>query len=115
MKWKLHPKSEDITTSLPLTLDILEWEGKPRVILDGTGELSLKAQKDGTLKSEFYVYIPGSYRVKLIDSAGTSELEFYAKEHRYLDFGEEFGFFFVLFLIVMGGIILWTAKLMKNN
>ncbi len=113
MKWTLYPKNKDLTTSLPMSVEIEEWDGTPKVHLKGVGDLHLR--KTGTkLRTEFYVALPGTYELTVKDSSHSQSLNLDVKEHRYLDFGNEFGFFLVLFLLTMGGIILWTRKIMTK-
>lgn len=113
MKWTLYPKNKDLTTSLPMSVEISEWEGRPEVHLKGVGDLKLR--KIGTkLRTDFYVAMPGSYQLTVRDASHEQSLNLEVSEHRYLDFGNEFGFFLVLFLLTMGGIILWTRKIMMK-
>lgn len=115
MKWTFHPINKEITTSLPLNVEVSDWQGTPKLFLEGVGELQLKNTRPGVLRSDFYVYLPGTYKITLKDLNHTYEYSFHVKEHHYLDFTEEFGAFFMLFLFVMGGIILWTRKIMKSK
>lgn len=114
MKWTLYPKNKDLTTSLPLSLEITEWKGSPKVTLEGVGELKLKPF-EGKLKTDFYLALPGKYSLEIKDSLSSEVTELNIEEHRYLDFTNEFGFFLILFLFVMGGIIIWTRKIMKKK
>lgn len=114
MKWTLHPENKDLTTTLPLSVTLSEWQGKPRVILEGAGELELKPQGKN-LVSEFYFALPGQYTLEIKDEGHHEIIELQIKEHRYLNFTSEFGFFFILFLFVMGGIFLWTKKIMQKK
>lgn len=113
MKWTLHPKSEGITTTLPMSIELEGWSGTPRVYISGLGELNLVPVK-GKLRSEFYFTLPGTYRLEVKDKETLIVTDLVVEEHQYLDFKNEFGFFFILFLIVMGGIILWTKKIMQK-
>lgn len=113
MKWKLHPENEEITTTLPLTIEVHAWKGKPRVFVHGLGNLELKKQ-GANLKTEFYFTLPGKYRIDVRDSVSHHTMDLEVKEHQYLSFNGEFGFFFILFLVVMGGIVLWTRKIMHK-
>lgn len=113
MKWTLYPKNKDLTTSLPMSVEVTEWEGTPKVRLDGVGELKLR-KVGPILRTDFYVALPGNYQLTVKDGASQQSINLDVKEHRYLDFGNEFGFFLVLFLLTMGGIILWTRKIMMK-
>ncbi|MFP5384744.1 MAG: hypothetical protein ACLGHN_01605 [Bacteriovoracia bacterium] len=111
MKWTLYPENKDLTTTLPLSVEIEQWEGKPSVKVEGLGELKLKEQNN-KMRSEFYFTLPGKYKIEIKDRVSTEVKVLTVSEHQYLNFTNEFGFFFVLFLIVMGGIVLWTRKIM---
>lgn len=113
MKWTLYPKNKDFTTSLPMSVEVTEWEGSPQVHMKGVGELKLR-KVGSILRTDFYVALPGQYQLTVKDASHQQSLNLDVKEHRYLDFGNEFGFFLVLFLITMGGIILWTRKIMMK-
>ncbi len=112
MKWTLTPTNKELTTGLPIQVEISEYVGTPKVRLHGVGELILKPHGK-SLRTEFYVKLPGKYHLEVRDAKNQDGLELDIKEHRYLDFTSEFGFFFVLFLFVMGGIVLWTRKIMN--
>lgn len=114
MKWKLHPENKKLTTTLPMSLEVHEWEGQPRIRIDNMGELKLKAHGK-ILKTDFYFTLPGEYRIEIRDEVNQHEMRVQVLEHQYLDFSREFGFFFILFLIVMGGIIIWTRKIMQKE
>jgi hypothetical protein len=115
MKWTFHPKNSELTTSLPMSVEVLEYSGKASAHLSGIGPLELKRSPQGGLKADFYVTLPGTYVLELRDDNGVVSKELLIAQHNYLDFGNEFGTFFVLFLFVMGGIILWTRRIMQNK
>jgi hypothetical protein len=114
MKWTLFPKNENLTTSLPITIEIEEWQGKAKVHLESVGELQLRPAGD-KLKTEFYVTLPGEYKLTISDSYNTSTHTLQIEQHQYLNFSNEFGIFGLLFLLVMGGIILWTRRIMLKK
>lgn len=113
MKWTLFPESEEVSTGLPMHLEISEWDGNVEVHLERVGQLKLKPAQD-KLRTEFYFTLPGEYKLEIRDSKTAAGFILTVKEHQYLDFSSEFGFFLVLFVFVMGGIILWTKKIMKR-
>lgn len=113
MKWTIYPENSEITTSLPLTIEISGHQGTVNVSVDRLGELKLK-KENNKLTSQFYFTLPGEYKVKVKDSISSEVRVIKVAEHKYLDFGNEFGFFLILFLIVMGGIVLWTRKIMQK-
>lgn len=115
MKWTFHPESEDLTTTLPLSVEISDFEGSPRAHLEGVGELDLKKVAGDKYRADFYVSLPGNYKLTVSDARYSSQRELVIAEHQYLDFTNEFGAFFLLFLCVMGGVILWTRKIMKQK
>lgn len=115
MNWTFHPTNKEITTSLPLSVEVRNWKGRPRVILDGVGDLELKGTPQGAMKADFYLTLPGTYKVTIQDSGSKDFYQFQVKQHHYLDFSNEFGFFFILFLFVMGGIVLWVRQIMKKK
>lgn len=115
MNWTFHPKNKELTTSLPLSVEINNWQGTPRVILEGVGDLELKPISNGVLKTDFYLTLPGTYRLQLLDANSSYAYEFSIKQHTYLDFTNEFGFFLALFIVAMGGIVLWVKKIMKKK
>jgi hypothetical protein len=115
MKWTFHPKNKHLTTSLPMSVEISEFSGKPSVSLSGVGSLELKPVPNGGMKADFYVTLPGNYTLTVKDSNSSASQELEIAQHTYLDFGNEFGTFFVLFLFVMGGIVLWTRKIMQKK
>jgi hypothetical protein len=114
MKWTFHPANKELTTSLPLEVVLSDWQGTPRVSVDRLGEIPLTPEGQ-KLVARFYVVMPGRYEVRISD--GTSVVAVHPIEvaqHTYLDFTNEFGFFFILFLFVMGGIALWTITIMRR-
>lgn len=114
MNWTFHPKNEDLTTSLPLSVEITKWEGEAQVLVEGIGPLELRPSPHG-LKADFYFTLPGTYTLTVKDAHHTEVRELMVEQHNYLNFVTEFGTFFVLFLFVMGGIVLWTRRIMKNK
>lgn len=115
MNWTFHPTNKAITTSLPLSIEVSDWKGTPRVILEGVGDLELKRIPEGAMKADFYLTLPGTYKVLIQDSVVKESYEFQVIQHNYLDFSREFGFFFILFLFVMGGIVIWVRQIMKKK
>lgn len=111
MKWTIYPENKEFTTSLPLTIEISDYRGEPEVTVEKLGELKLNRQAD-KLEARFYFTLPGEYKLQVTDSNSKEVRVLHVSEHKYLDFGNEFGFFLILFLFVMGGIILWTRKIM---
>lgn len=115
MNWTFHPTTEDLTTSLPMEIEVSDYAGTPRVNISGLGEMQLKSSGPQKMKTQFYFVLPGSYRIEVRDAQTVAVKEISVREHTYLDFVNEFGAFFVLFLIVMGGIVLWTRRIMKSR
>lgn len=111
MRWEIFPKNEKLTTTLPMSLEIYEWKEQPHVYLEGVGELVLKGD-GGKLKTDFYFIAPGRYQLTVQDGLVIEQRVLDIEEHQYLSFTNEFGFFLLLFLFVMGGIVLWTKKIM---
>jgi hypothetical protein len=114
MNWTFHPKNKDLTTSLPLSVELTHWEGNPKVLVKELGELELKPHGKN-LKADFYLTLPGTYTIVVKDSISVNQEIIEVKQHTYLDFKNEFGIFLLLFLIVMGGIVLWTYKIMNKK
>lgn len=114
MKWTFHPTTKQLTTSLPLSVEVEDARGKPSISLSQVGELELKPFKNG-FKADFYVKLPGTYYLTIKDKYESSTMTLIVEEHTYLDFQNEFGSFFILFVAVMGGIVLWTRKIMKKK
>jgi hypothetical protein len=98
-----------------MSVEVWDFVGKPSVNLSGIGALELKSRPNGVMRTDFYVSLPGTYTLTIKDSNSSASHELEIAQHTYLDFGKEFGTFFVLFLIVMGGIILWTMKIMQKK
>jgi hypothetical protein len=115
MNWIFHPKNKEITTSLPMSVEVWDYTGTPSVTLSGVGKLELKPTTQGKLKTDFYVTLPGEYKLQIKDSVSQVDFPILVAQHQYLDFKNEFGVFFILFLFVMGGIIIWTSKIMKKK
>lgn len=115
MKWTFHPENEELTTSLPMSVEIREFKGKPEVLIREIGSLELKKMKEGGLRSEFYVSLPGKYVLEVRDAERFFQRELEIKQHVYLKFNKEFGSFSIIFLFVMGGVVLWTRRIMKNK
>lgn len=113
MKWTFHPTNKKLTTSLPLSIEVEGFSGEPTVTLSEVGRLELKKVSEGKLRSDFYVGLEGKYILTVKDSKETVHIPLDIAQHRYINFTNEFGSFFLLFLVVMGGIILWTRKIMK--
>lgn len=114
VKWTLFPKNKAITTSLPMSVEVTEWVGRPKVYIQGMGEMSLKKTPQG-MKADFYMTLPGEYKLTVSDSSNSFEQILKVDEHQYLNFSQEFGFFFILFLFVMLGVIVWCAKIMRKK
>ncbi len=115
MKWKFYPTNKDLTTSLPMFVELSEVQGKAKVHLSRVGDLNLVKTKHGDLKAEFYVTLPGQYQLEMSDATTRYTHSIEVLQHSYLKFNEEFGFFLILFTLAMGGIILWTHKIMKKS
>ena len=77
--------------------------------------MKVLANKTGGFKSEFYFTLPSTYHVEVRGDQEIQNLDLLVEQHTFLDFQNEFGIFSLLFLIVMGGIILWTRKIMKKK
>lgn len=114
MMWIFHPKGE-LRTTVPMSLEISGYAGVPKVVLEGVGDLDLQASGRDSLKAHFYVTLPGKYRLIMSDRQSNSSYEFFVHEQKYLDFKSEFGIFFILFILVMGGLFLWVRKIMKRK
>ena len=112
MNYSINPQS-DLTTSIPITIEVKNFEHKPKLKVDGIGDIELKGQK--VKSAQIYFRLPGEYRVTIQDGSTIKHEVLNVSQHEYLDFKNEFGFFFILFLIVMGGVVLWTRKIMKNK
>lgn len=111
MNYEIYPKNEKFSTSLPITIEV---EGKgPRLDIEGIGRIDLKGGQKKT--AQIYFRLPGHYKLIFKDGEEVREEVITVYQHEYLDFKNEFGFFSLLFLIVMGGIILWTRKIMKKR
>lgn len=107
--------NKKLTTSLPLSIEIEDFVGEPTVTLSDVGRLELKKVSEGKLRSNFYVGLEGHYTLTIKDSKEVVSIPLNIAQHRYINFTNEFGSFFLLFLVVMGGIILWTRKIMRNK
>lgn len=114
MKWKFYPTNKELTTSLPMFVELTDIDGKAKVHLSTIGDLNLVKTNKGSLKAEFYVSLPGKYVLQMSDASTRYTHEIDVTQHTFLRFNEEFGFFLILFALMMGGIILWTRKLMKK-
>lgn len=114
MKWTFHPTNKDLTTSVPLSVEISEWEGNPKVKVSQIGELELKKSKSG-LRADFHLTLPGEYQIEVTDALVKDSLSIKVAQHDYLNFSREFGSFGLLFILVMGGIIIWTKKIMRKK
>ncbi len=115
MKWKFYPTNKELTTTLPMYLELTEVQGKAKIHLSSVGKLNLAKMKDGALKAEFYVSLPGKYLLEMSDASTQYTHKFEVKQHSFLKFTEEFGFFLILFTLMMGGLIVWTRKIMKKS
>ena len=113
MNYSIYPKNEQITTSLPITIEVKEFKKSPKLKIDGIGEIELKGKEVKT--AQIYFRLPGEYRLTFQDGELMKSEVITIHQHEYLDFKNEFGVFFILFLMVMGGIIIWTRKIMKNK
>ncbi len=114
MNWKFYPTNKELMTSLPMSVTLENYSGKPTVTLSSIGELQLVKVKDGTLRADFYVLMPGNYIIEMKDANSQFSHQFAVKQYSYLSFTNEFGFFLIIFIFFMGGIILWTKKIMKK-
>src|SRR5690606_11207742 len=92
-----------------------DFVGEPVVTLSDVGRLELKKVSEGKVRSNFYVGLEGQYTLTIKDSKEVVTIPLDIAQHRYIDFTNEFGSFFLLFLVAMGGVILWTKKIMKKN
>ncbi|MFA7614401.1 MAG: hypothetical protein WCY48_09205 [Candidatus Caldatribacteriota bacterium] len=110
MNYKIYPKT-NLRTSVPINIEV---EGKnPRVDVEGIGRIELKGSE--IKKAQIYFSLPGEYKITLTDGELIKEEVLSVDQQVYLSFKNEFGVFFILFLVVMGGIILWTRKIMQNK
>lgn len=112
MNYEIYPKNEEFSTSLPITIEV-EGATNPRLDIEGIGRIDLKGGQKKT--AQIYFRLPGEYKLTFKDGEVVRQEVITVYQHEYLDFKNEFGFFSILFLIVMGGIILWTRKIMKNK
>jgi hypothetical protein len=96
-------------------LEIQETKTLPKVVIKEIGEMKVVVNKTGGYKSEFYFTLPETYHLEVRADGELIKMELPIVQHTFLDFQNEFGIFFVLFLIVMGGIVLWTRKIMKSQ
>lgn len=112
---KIYPEGEELTTALPLVVHIIDDAGNPRAKIVGVGELELSQHPLGGVKSDFHFTLPGQYQILIKDAREEQSIMLEIKEHRYLNFREEFGFFLCLFSLVMTGVYLWVRSVMKSK
>ncbi|HLT22653.1 MAG TPA: hypothetical protein VKZ84_04390 [Bacteriovoracaceae bacterium] len=110
MNYEISPKS-NLRTIVPITIEV---EGNnPRVDVEGIGRIDL--QGTGRKTAQIYFSLPGEYKITFTDGELVKEEVIYVDQQVFLSFKNEFGVFFILFLLVMGGIIIWTRKIMQNK
>lgn len=111
MKYSIQPNKDKLSTSVPITIEV---NGiKPVVSIEGIGRIDLKGTEKKT--AQIYFSLPGEYKITFKDGELIKHEVLKVSQHEYLKFKYEFGAFTILFLLVMGGIILWTRKIMKNK
>jgi hypothetical protein len=105
--------SDEFRTQLPVTIDI-ESSSKPTVTLEPLGELEVLTIPSG-YRAQFHVMEPLKYSLIVKNASEEWRKDIYFEEQQFLKFDKEFGFFLILFFMMLGGVILWTRKLMKNH
>ena len=115
MNWKFYPTNKELTTSLPMSVTLENYSGKPTVHLSSVGELELVKTHQGALRADFHLLMPGNYTLDIQDANSHFSHQILVKQHSYLNFSNEFGLFFILLLVLMGGIFLWTHKIMQKS
>jgi hypothetical protein len=116
MKVELDPK-DNFRTTLPVNLEITEVGSKPKVVIKELGEIKVtKSFKNpGGFYAQFYASLPGDYTISIKTDKDAFTKSIHINQQEYLSFSKEFGAFFVLFLIFMTGIVLWTKKSMTKE
>ena len=111
MKVEINPK-EGLRATVPIDLKIKDTDNMPKVYVKGLGEVDVLKMDDG-YQAVFWSSSPGTYEVVVEgkNKAFTKVLEI--GEQKYLTFGQEFGFFTVLFILFSMGLILWIRKIKR--
>ena len=104
----------EIRTTVPIVLVIYESSSLPQFTVDKLGKIPVYPFKDG-FRAEFFVETPGVYSLKLISGKEVWNKEILVKEQKYLSFRKEFGFFSILFVLMMCGVVLWVRKIKKKS
>lgn len=62
--------------------------------------------KDGLFRAEFTIATPGHYRLR--QESRVADVQIIPQ--RYLSFGEEFGLFALVVILVVGGMLQWLSR-----
>jgi hypothetical protein len=104
---------QEFRTQLPVT-GFIECSSLPKLSVTSMGLVPVK-KLSGKWYFEFHVMKPGLHQLKFTCSNEVKEIEMNFEEQKFLEFDREFGFFFLLFIFCMTGIVIWTRKLMKES
>jgi hypothetical protein len=110
---ELNPQN-NFRTTVPIYLKVKNFNLPVIVEVKPIGEIAFSI-KDKILSTHFWVDKSGNYELKIQDKNSIWSKEIHIEKQQFINFTNQFGFFSILFLILITGLILWMKNHLRKN
>lgn len=105
---------KEVRESIPIEIEISHSQGIPQIHVEGLGQVKGRPYGEKYM-ARFWAMKEGTYKVIVRDKTNVWKESIVVREQKYLSFGQEFTFFFILLFLFSLGVVWWMVKLKKTE